>query len=269
VKDFKNKVVVISGAGSGIGRALAVAFQELGARLALNDINADTLLATVTQVGGPAVVFYRHFDVSDQAAVYQFAEDVVAHYGRVDVVINNAGVALAKLSALKTSLADYEWIIGINLWGMMYGTLAFLPHLQKQPESSVVNLSSIFGVHGIPYQAAYSTTKFGIRGFTEALALEERLHQTGVVATSVHPGGIQTNIARSARYAGTDSATIEKFEKAFLTSPEQAAQTIIAGIRRKKTRILIGPDARLFYYINKLPHGIITWFLLRFARKMA
>ena len=138
MKNFEDKVVVITGVGSGIGRALAVEFHKLGAKLAVNDFNEPSLLETVEMLGGGAAVFYKAFDVSDKTAFYQFADSVIAHYGQVDIIINNAGVAIAKLSAAETSIEDYEWIFGINLWGMMYGSLAFFPHLRKQKEASLV-----------------------------------------------------------------------------------------------------------------------------------
>jgi len=267
MENFENKVVVITGAGSGIGRALAVEFKKLGAKLAINDNNETALLETVNLLGGPETVFYQAFNVADKAAFYKFAEDVVEHFGRVDVVINNAGVAIFKLTAPEISIADYEWILGVNLWGMMYGSLAFLPHLRKQTESSIVNLSSVFGITGFPNQAAYCTTKFGIRGFTESLALEERMLKTGVTVTSVHPGGIKTNIARNARYAGNDENAIQQVETTFITSPEKAAQTIIRGIQRKKMRVLIGRDAKLLYFLNRLSPKFVAWYLIRFANQ--
>jgi len=185
----------------------------------------------------------------------------------VDLVINNAGVAIFKLTAAEVSIADYEWIMGINLWGMMYGSLAFLPHLRKQKESGIVNISSVFGIIGFPNQAPYCTTKFAIRGFTESLALEERLLKTGVTVTSVHPGGIKTNIARNARYAGNDKNAIEAVETTFITTPEKAAQTIIRGIQRKKARVLIGRDAKLLYLLTRLSPKFVNWYLIRFANE--
>ncbi|WP_295672975.1 SDR family oxidoreductase [uncultured Mucilaginibacter sp.] len=267
MKNFENKVVVITGAGSGIGRALALAFQKAGAKLALNDNNEIALLETVTLAGGPENVFYQAFDVADKTAFYEFAANVIAHYGRADVVINNAGVAIFKLTASEVSIADYEWIMGINLWGMMYGSLAFLPHLRKQKESAIVNISSIFGILGFPNQAAYCTTKFAIRGFTESLAIEERMLKTGVTVTSVHPGGIKTNIARHARYAGNDENAIKQVEGLFITTPEKAAEAIIAGIKRKKMRLIIGPDAKVLYFLTRLSPKFVTWYLLRFAKQ--
>ena len=267
MENFKVKVVDITGVGSGIGRALTLEFHKLGAKLAINDFNEASLRETVAMIGS-ASVFYKAFDVSDKTAFYQFAENVIAYYGQVDIVINNAGVAISKLSAAETSIEDYEWIFGINLWGMMYGSLAFLPHLRKQKEASIVNLSSIFGIHGVPYQAAYCTTKFAIRGFNESMALEERFNKTGVTVTSVHPGGIKTNIARNSRYAGTDASTIEKFEKSFITSPEKAAKEIINGIRRKKMRVLVGPDAKFLYLLNRLSPRLMAWGLLKFVKSV-
>ncbi len=265
MKNFEDKVVVITGTGSGIGRALALEFKKLGAKLAINDNNEAVLLETVDLLGGPGNVFYQAFDVADKTAFYKFATDVIAHYGRVDVVINNAGVAIFKLTASEVSTEDYEWILGINLWGMMHGSLAFLPHLRKQQESSLVNVSSIFGILGFPNQAAYCTTKFAIRGFTESLALEERMLKTGVTVTSVHPGGIKTNIARNARYAGDDEKAIELVETSFITTPEKAAQTIIRGIQRKKMRVIVGPDAKLLYLLTRLSPKFVAWYLVRFA----
>ena len=268
MKNFENKVVVITGAGSGIGCALAIEFNKLGAKLALNDFSEATLLETVGMLHNSESVYHQVFDVSNKADFYQFSDNVIAHYGRVDVVINNAGVAILKLTAIEVSIEDYEWILGINLWGMMYGSLAFLPHLRKQKESSLVNLSSVFGIHGIPYQAAYCTTKFGIRGFTDSVALEERMNETGVTVTSVHPGGIKTNIARNSRYAEKDAKGIEKLEESLITTPERAAQIIINGIQRKKTRILVGSDAKILYFLNKLSSKFLAWYLLRFAKKL-
>ncbi len=268
MKDFKNRVVVITGAGSGIGRALAVEFHRLGATLALNDYNKETLQETISLIASEQPILHSIFDVSDKETFYAFADEVAQQLGRVDVVINNAGVAISKLSAAETSIEDYEWIMGINLWGMMYGSLAFLPYLRQQKASSLVNISSIFGIHGIPYQSAYSTTKFGIRGFTESLAIEEKFMDTGVVVSSVHPGGIKTNIARDSKYADRQKNMAEKFEKVCRTTPTQAAKIIIKGIQKRKLRILVGPDAKFFFLINKLPRPIMIWFLKKLTEQL-
>ena len=268
MKSFQSKVVVITGAGSGIGRALATHFAGLGAKLALNDFNATSLQETTGLLPSGTNVLASAFDVSQKEAMFLFAEQVVARFGRVDVMINNAGVAISAFTADAVSITDYEWIMGINLWGMMYGSFAFLPHLRKQAESALVNVSSIFGLHGIPGQAPYVTTKFAIRGFTESLALEEKAHGTGVTVSSVHPGGIKTNIARAARGAETDPEAIDKFEQNFRTTPERAAQIIVSGIRRQKSRILVGADAHLFHFVTHRLRWVLQLLLLRGYRQV-
>lgn len=248
MKNFKDKVIVITGAGSGMGRALAINFSKRGALLALNDYNDKGLNETLTMLAASTKVFTKLFDVSNKEAMYVFADDVVAKYGKVDVMINNAGVAIARHRTDEVPYEDYNWILGINFWGVMYGSMAFLPHLRKQKESSLVNFSSIFGLHGIPGQTPYSITKFAVRGLSESLELEEKIHKTGVAVSCVHPGGIKTNVAKSARGAEKDPHTIEKFEKTFITTPERAAQIIINGIMKKKSRILVGIDAHFFHF---------------------
>ena len=250
MKDFKNKVVVITGAGSGMGRAMALEFSQLGAKLALNDFNEKGLSETAAMIF--TEVFTSIFDVSVKDDMYKFADDVIEKYGRADVMINNAGVSISNFTATEVPVKDYEWIVGINMWGMVYGSLAFLPHLRKQKESSLVNFSSIFGLHGTPGQVPYSMTKFAVRGFTESVELEETIHKTGVAVSSVHPGGIKTNIAKTARGAENDPETIAKFEEVFITTPEKAASIIIKGIKKKKSRVLVGIDAvAVNFIVNK------------------
>ena len=197
MKNLKNKVVVITGAGSGIGRSLAIKMHKHGAKLALNDFNKQSLDETLSIIGNINEIYVEVFDVSKKEEFYQFSKNVVSHFKKVDVVINNAGITNGSITAVDTTIESYEKVLGVNLWGMIYGTLAFMPELRKQKESSVVNISSIWGLLGSPYQSAYSTSKFGIRGFTEALAAEELCNNTGVAVTSVHPGGVKTNIVRN------------------------------------------------------------------------
>lgn len=253
MKDLKDKVVVITGAGSGIGRALALDFAKRNCRLAINDFDAEGLAQTVEMIPSGVDVLQKVFDVSQRKEVYAFSAEVMNRYGQVDIVINNAGVALSKLTAHETSWEQYEWIIGINLWGMMYGSLAFLPYLRKRNEASLVNISSIFGLHGVPEQAGYCTTKFGIRGFTESLSMEEEINDSPVTVTCVHPGGIKTNIARNAKGADVSDTEMQRIEKAFITSPARAAEVIINGIIKKKKRVVIGRDGKMFHFISKLP----------------
>jgi NAD(P)-dependent dehydrogenase (short-subunit alcohol dehydrogenase family) len=268
MKSFHSKVVVITGAGSGIGRGLALNFARQGARLALNDFNELGLQGTANLLPAGTEVFLSVFDVSSKDAVFAFAEQVIAKFGGVDVMINNAGVAIAGFRADEVSLADYEWIVGINLWGMVYGSLAFLPHLRKQPEAALVNVSSIFGLHGIPTQAPYVTTKFAIRGFTESLAIEEKARGSSVTVSSVHPGGIQTNIARASRGAEVDPKAISDFEKQLRTTPDRAAEIIVRGIRRRKMRILVGTDAHIFHFAAHRLRRVLGWILMRGHRKV-
>jgi short-subunit dehydrogenase len=250
MKDFKNKVITITGAGSGMGRALAINFAKQGAKLALNDFNEKGLKETVTMLPASTEVFTSVFDVSKKEDMFKFADDVNNKFGRVDAMINNAGVAIAKHTTDQVPIKDYEWILGINMWGVMYGSLAFLPYLRKQKESALVNFSSIFGLHGIPGQTPYATAKFAVRGFTESLELEEKIHKTGVAVSCVHPGGVKTNIAKAARGAEEDPKTIANFEKMFFTSSEKAAQIIINGMKSKKSRVLVGIDAHFFHYFS-------------------
>lgn len=263
MKSFESKVVVVTGAGSGIGRGLAVSFARQGAQLALNDFNAESLAETVTLLPAGTVVWTSVFDVAEREAMYRFAGDVNARFGRVDVMVNNAGVAIAGFRTDEVSIEDYEWIMGINLWGMIHGSLAFLPYLRKQSESALVNVSSIFGLHGIPGQTPYVTTKFAIRGFTESLALEENAHGTGVTVSSVHPGGIKTNIARASKGAEVDPKAIADFEKQLRTTPDRAAAIILRGIRRKKSRILVGTDAHVFHFAAHRMRFLLSYFLKR------
>jgi len=251
MKSLRDKVVVITGAGSGIGRALAVELAAAGCKLALSDINETAVKEVARQLtdSGKSVIADR-LDVADRAAFYAYADKVVKHFGGANIIINNAGVALGA-TVEDTSYEDFEWLMGINFWGVVYGTKAFLPHLKQADEGHIVNISSVFGLIGVPTQSAYNAAKFAVRGFTESLRQELEIEGSSVSCTSVHPGGIKTNIANAARMTssvanitgkGADEARRE-FEKMFRTTPEEAAATIIAGIRGNKRRVLIGADA--------------------------
>ncbi len=247
MKDFTDKVVVITGAGSGIGRALAQNFAKAGARLALADNHADNLAETAGMLGTSEVIT-ETLDVSDREAVYALADRVKEHYGAAHIVINNAGVTFSN-TVEDSSYEDFEWLMGINFWGVVYGTKAFLPLLKQVDEAAVVNISSVFGIIAFPGQAAYNASKFAVRGFTEALRHELALEGSKLLAVSVHPGGIKTNIARNARFykdheGNTDHAQIASdFEQIARTTPEKAAQTIVDGIIANNPRVLIGGDA--------------------------
>ena len=262
MKNLKNKIVVITGAGSGIGRSLAIKLQEKGVKLALNDFNEDALKETIKLIGSTSEIYSEIFDVSNKVDFDQFAKNVINHFKKVDVVINNAGITNGSSSATQTTIETYEKVLGINLWGMIYGTLAFMPELRKQNESSVVNISSIWGLLGSPYQSAYSTSKFAIRGFSEALATEELCNNTGVIVTSVHPGGIKTNIVRNIEGQTLTETQLKKLDAHFPTTADQTADRIIYAIKKKKTRIVIGPDAKFMYFLSRFSQRLTMKFMI-------
>ncbi|MEE4249787.1 MAG: SDR family NAD(P)-dependent oxidoreductase [Alcanivoracaceae bacterium] len=251
MKSFRDRVAVITGAGSGIGRALAFQLGAAGCKLAISDINEAAVkqVAKELKANGHDVIADR-LDVADREAFYAYADKVLNKFGSVNLVINNAGVALGS-TVEQTSYEDFEWLMGINFWGVVYGTKAFLPHLKNADQGHIVNISSVFGLIGVPSQSAYNAAKFAVRGFTESLRQELELEGSSVSCTSVHPGGIKTNIARNARMndsvknitGKTGESNVQDFEKMFRTTPEEAAATIIAGIRGNKRRVLIGADA--------------------------
>ncbi len=262
MKSFDDKVAAITGAGSGIGRALASALARAGAHLALSDINAERLEETAGHVRalGARGTTTTVLDVSKREAVHAWADAVVKDHGRVNLVFNNAGVAVGSLIE-GVSYEDFEWIMNINFWGVVYGTKAFLPHLRAAGEGHIVNISSVFGLISVPGNGTYNASKFAVRGFTEALRQE--LDMTGggkVSCTCVHPGGIKTNIARDSRVSDNMKGVLVKdaesgkrdFEKMFITSPEQAAATILRAVQRNKRRVLVGPDARVIDLMARL-----------------
>lgn len=244
MESLKNKIVVITGAGSGIGRHLALQLADQGAKLALNDYNAETLKETEALIGEQTEVFSQSFDVAEKTALRGFAAATLDHYNEVDVVINNAGVALGRVDIVDTPDEDWDWVVNINLWGVVNGTRAFLPSLLSRPEASLVNVSSAFGIAGIAKQAPYCMTKFAVRGFTESLRME--CIDTNLCISCVHPGGVGTNIIRNGRVGSEQRDKLIKTfdEKMARTSADQAARTIINGIKKKKTRILVGEDAK-------------------------
>ncbi|MFN7944484.1 MAG: SDR family oxidoreductase [Blastocatellia bacterium] len=270
-----NDVAVVTGAASGIGRALAVRLAREGCALALADVNDTGLNETATMVAPSGVKVSTHLvDVADAEQVAAFAADVVRRHGRASILINNAGVGLlGKFEEL--SLADFEWLMGINFWGVVYGVKNFLPILKQQPQAHIVNLSSVFGLIGFPGQSAYCASKFAVRGFTEVLWRE--LAGTNVRVSTVHPGGIRTRIAASSRIGALarpedHSDIAERFEQVARTTPEAAAERIVRGIQRNKKKILIGPDAAVIDRLQRLlptryQNLLVPFFERHFARR--
>lgn len=260
MKKFNKATVVITGAGSGIGRELANVFAEAGANLALSDINLAAVNETAAKLqSGSAKVATHALDVSDKQAVFDYAEQIAADFEEINLVINNAGVALNTGTMESTSIEEYEWLMGINFWGVLYGTKAFLPFLKNASWGHIVNISSLFGLIGVPGQSAYNAAKFGVRGFTEALRQELDITSQTVSCTSVHPGGIKTDIAKNSRQGSRAPSEDDKlfmgdaddFEKLARTTARSAAEQIAQAVLKDKRRLLIGFDAKLLDWVQR------------------
>ncbi|SIS86630.1 MAG: SDR family NAD(P)-dependent oxidoreductase [Thalassolituus maritimus] len=254
MQNLSGKVAAVTGAGSGIGRALAINLAQNGCNVALSDVNEAGLAETVEMMKQyPVKITTQKLDVSDKDAFYAWADQVVADHGKANLVFNNAGVALAGTVG-DLSIEDYKWIMDINFYGVLYGTKAFLPHMEAAGEGHIVNISSIFGLASQPLMSGYNASKFAVRGLTESLRQDLDIAGSCVSTTCVHPGGIKTNIAQSTRFneksseitgASADDSKAE-FERLFITTPDKAAKTIINGVKKNKRRVLIGPDAVAF-----------------------
>lgn len=249
MRTFDGKVAVITGAGSGIGRSLALELATRGAELALSDTDEVGLLETAGQCAARNAreVRTEKLDVSDREAMAAYAGAVAAELGRVNVVFNNAGVALHG-DFEETSYDELERIMNVNFWGVVHGSKEFLPHLIASGDGHLVNISSLFGLMGMPGQTAYNASKFAVRGFTEALRMEMLAARHPVQVTTVHPGGVKTAIARNARTtAGHDQAAVARLFDTRLarTTAAEAATTIVAGVLRNKPRVLVGNDAKV------------------------
>ena len=256
MRTLDDKVIALTGAGSGIGRALAVRTARGGAHLALADVNPDGLAETarLARGAGARSVTTELVDVADRKAVHVWADAVVQQHGRVNAVVNNAGVSLTG-SFESLAYDDMEWIMSINFWGVVHGTKAFLPHLIASGDGHVVNVSSLFGLVSMPSQSLYNASKYAVRGMSESLREEMLVAGHPVQVTVVHPGGIRTAIADSGRYAeGQDGTRTAKHfnEKLARTSPDEAARVIVNGMLAHKARVLIGADAHAVHTLGKV-----------------
>jgi NADP-dependent 3-hydroxy acid dehydrogenase YdfG len=252
MRTVAGKVVVITGAGSGIGRALAQNLAGRGARLALSDVDSVGLAETVASLAGTQVRS-DVLDVRDRAAVAAYAASVGEETG-VDVVINNAGVALTG-SVLSLDYADIEWVLDVDFWGVVHGSKEFLPYLIASGDGALVNLTSLFGLLAVPGQSAYNAAKFAVRGYTESLRQEMLVSRLPVRVSCVHPGGIQTAIARNARVAaGEDQVALADYfdRKLARTSAARAAEVIVTGMLAGKPKIVVGTDAKVLDLLVRL-----------------
>lgn len=256
MRNLHHKVAVVTGAASGIGRMLAVNLSRMGCHLAISDVDEKGLQDTLEMIETKGVMVTTHqVDVSNREQVYLYAEEVVKKHGHVDIVINNAGVSVAD-TIEDMSYEDFEWVININFWGVVYGTKAFLPYLKTRPEANLVNISSINGFIPFPNNGPYNCSKYAVKAFNETL--HQELKSSTVNVTSVHPGFIKTNIVRNVRFrkaANTkqdQAAAVKNFDKLTLTSADKAARNIITGLMKNKKRLLVGADAYVYDILTRL-----------------
>jgi len=252
MRPLSDRIAVVTGAGSGIGRALANALAAKGCHLALADVNAAGLADTAAHAARPGRRVSTHVvDVADREAMRAFAEAVVAAHGHVHLLINNAGVALdGRFEDLP--LDDVEWLLGVNLCGVIHGCAFFLPHLRREREAHIVNISSLFGLIGVPENSIYCASKFAVRGFSESLWTE--LAGSGIGVTCVHPGGVKTNIVRSARLRDESrrAVVVSDFDRTARMTPERAAARIVAAVERGSMRLRLGPETYVGDWAKRL-----------------
>ena len=254
---INGSAAAVTGAASGIGRALALELAARGCDLALADRDEAGLLEVAAEKAGARKVTTHRVDVADVKQIQDFADAATSAHPKLNIVINNAGVALLG-NFNEVEQAQMDWLFNINFWGVVHATRAFLPHLATRPAAHIVNLSSIFGIIAPPGQTAYSAAKFAVRGFSESLRHELKTANSPVRLSVVHPGGVATNIVRNSRSGTgvTDNArradSIERFEAMAITQPAAAVQRIITGVEKNEPRILIGGDARFMDLLQRL-----------------
>ena len=281
MKNFSDKVALITGAGSGIGRALALELATSGCSLALVDWNKDSLEETKQLVRKKNISVSTHpFDISDREKIATLPEEVLEFHKQIDIVINNAGVSVVG-TVEEVDDSDWNWGLDILLNSVIQMTTVFLPHLKQRPEAAIVNVSSIFGLFSVPRQSIYNVGKFGVKAFTESLSLELKVSNSSVDAYCVFPGHIGTNIYNSSRFksfepetffgkAPTKEEAVVAFKNDAPTSPEKAAKVILKNIRKKNNRILIGFDAHFYDITSRLfpNHFLKIIWILPFLRHL-
>lgn len=259
-EDLGGRVAVVTGAASGIGRALAQELAEHGCLLALGDMDMAGLQQTARMLPSDLDVVLSKVDVSDREAVHSWAQEVADHFGRIDLVVNNAGIAHSS-TVQGMDYADFDRVMAVNLMGVVHGTKAFLPHLLESDRAHLVNVSSLFGVIGVPTQSAYCSAKFAVRGFTESLSEEMIATGSPVRVHVVMPGGVDTEIAARSTFGDVvgfidPDRAAATFSKMAATSPREAAESIVDGVRHGRRRIPVGADARVIdRMVRLIPEG--------------
>jgi NADP-dependent 3-hydroxy acid dehydrogenase YdfG len=264
VQGFAGKVAVVTGAGSGIGQALAVELARSGARVAISDVDTDGLAQTeerLTAIGAP--IKADRLDVTEREAFIAYAEQVNDHFGKVNQIYNNAGIAfIGDIEIIQ--FKEIERVMDIDFWGVVNGTKAFLPHLIASGDGHVINVSSAFGLFSVPSQAAYNSAKFAVRGFTEALHQEMALAGHPVKVTTVYPGGVKSSFIRNMTAAeGLGAVDLVKTydKRLWTTSPRKAAQVILNGVRKNRARVLVGPDTKVLDLVVRVTGSSYQWFV--------
>ena len=267
MKNFQQKIVVITGAGSGMGRSMAIQLAKMGARVLLSDKNEAALNETKALIEADKGLCKTYMvNVAERTQIEAFAKNVLDEFKYIDVLINNAGMAIGEATLNEIPLADFELLINVNLWGVVHHTRVFLDALKSRPEAAIANTSSVFGLMGIPGQIPYCISKFAVRGFTDSLRLE--LQDTNVAVTCIHPGGIDTNIVNNGIHYKDKELVAQEFKKLVITSSDKAAEIIIKAIQKKSKRVMVGPDAKLIRVMTQLAPTLVDSFILNKKAQM-
>ena len=268
MKNFDGKIAVITGAGSGMGRSLAVQLAQMGATVLISDKSEAGLTETKRMIESDNKGLCKTYlvDVGKKEEIDAFAHQVLSEFKFIDVLINNAGMAIGEATLNEIPLTDFERLINVNMWGVIHHTKAFLEILLSRPEAAIVNTSSVFGLMGIPSQIPYCVSKYAVRGFTESLRLE--LIKTNVAVTCVHPGGIDTDIARNGIHYKNKDQAVEHFKKMVITSADKAASIIIKAIQKKSKRVMVGPDAKMIRFVTQAAPNLMEGYILKKKAEM-